>query len=896
MSAFSRLSSAWRNIVHRDRVERDLDDELRASLDLLVDEKVRAGMRREDARRSAALEMGGIEAVKECVRDARSGAFADTLLQDLRYAGRVLAGNPLFTISAALSLAVGIGANATVFTLANALFFRRPPGIADPSRVVDIGVSRDSLGFNPGSYPDFVDIRHRATTLDGVYATSLFTAPLTLQSNDDDGETERVFASKVTENFFTVLGARPAAGRLFTEEDAQPGQSAVVVLAHRFWTRHFGQDAGVIGRTLRLDGHAVTVVGVAAEAFHGTRLFTGDLWVPISLLRILDPQDTSNFTVRNAGWLVFGARLKPDVSIRQAAAELNTIASALEREHPGENRGKGFRVAESSMVPGAGLPIGIFLTLLVGLVSLVLFIACANLAGVMMARAAARRREIAVRLAIGAGRARLVRQMLTETVVLFAIGGAAGLLFARGTTSLMISLLPALPFPIEMSLALDYRIIAFTGMVSLLSALATGVVPAFHASKGNVVAALKEQPSGLSSSTSVRSAFVVTQLALSILLVVAAGLLAKALARAGSADPGFDPHGVDLVTLDLKRVGTADAAGALLAAQLIERVRAVPGVESATLARVMPGGFEGIGLPGLLVPGRSVPQPLVFAWNVVGPGYFETLRIPILAGRDFTAGDREGTDPVIILSGMAARQLWPGENAVGKFVSQPPAGGGRTHVFTVVGVVGDIRSTSLVDGMANPYCYLPFQQLQFPENLRSTMTLAARAAHGRSLAAAIRDAARSVDTGVTVVSTQTLKDSVALGLMPQRVAASVAGSLGLVGLFLAAIGIYGLTAYAVAQRTREIGVRLALGATSADVVAMVMRHSVALGMTGCVIGLLLAAAASEVIAMFLFGVKPLDVPVFAGTTVLFAVAGLTACYVPARRATQVHPVEALRYE
>jgi predicted permease len=529
-------------------------------------------------------------------------------------------------------------------------------------------------------------------------------------------------------------------------------------------------------------------------------------------------------------------------------------------------------------------------------VAFVLIITCANVAGVLLARAAARRQEMALRLAIGAGRGRLIRQLLAETVLLFMLGGTAGLLLARAITSVLISRLPTLPFPVALSLALDGRVIAFTVGLSLAAALLSGLAPALNASKTDLLSGLRNQ-AALVGRLRLRHAFVVVQVAFSIVLIIAAGLFARALYRAGSINPGFDSHGVELMSVDLSQAGFTDVTGPRFARELLDRVRELAGAQAATIASSVPGGFE-VRRQALGVPGASSPNNQAFVnvdWNVVEPGYFATLRTPIVAGRDFTITDRAGTQPVAIVSEAAARQFWPGQAAVGQYLSQPTWGpqGPTSPIRTllVVGVASDIKSSSVIDGFGGACVYVPLQQQYVP-----TLTIAARTTHGQRVADALRTLLAAMNPNLPVLTAQTLDDSVALGLAPQRVAGSVAGSLGIIGLVLAALGIYGVMAYAVTRRTREIGIRVALGARPTDIVRMVLREGLWLTAIGSAIGLVIAALVSRVLAAFLFGIPPTDPITFAGVIVLFVAIGLAACYWPVRRATRIDPTEALRYE
>jgi predicted permease len=885
----------------------ELDEELRFHLDERTEANIRLGMTPEEARRAALRRFGNLTLTKEHTRDADTLRWLDDARRDLKHAWRLLQRNPLFTATAVMSLAIGIGANTTVFTVANALLLRPPDGVTDPDRLVDIGTSRAGGGFGPSSYAAFLDVRQQATALDGVYAYSRFPQSLTLGSAGN-ASAESIFGSLVTNNYFAVLGALPAAGRLFDRTDSeQPLGSPVAVLSYGFWTRRFNRDPAVIGRAVTLNRHLFTVIGVTAEGFHGTGVRALDVWVPIGMAPAVGSGAAAALGDRgNRQWLI-GGRLKPGVSIAQAATEIQVIGRALEREgeDPDPNRRTTLSLLPGSPVPGNRGPIVAFLALVVMMVTLVLVIACANVTGVLLSRAAARRHEMALRLAIGAGRERLVRQLLTETILLFMLGGSAGLLLARGMTSGVSALLPALPFPVDLRLALDVRVLGYATVLSLAAAVLSGLAPALQASKADVLSGLRNEP-GLVGRLRLRHVFILGQVALSVVLVVCAGLFMRALHRAGSIDPGFDSHGVDLASLGLAQAGYTEETGAIFARELLERVRGLAHVENASLGSGLPGGFE-VRRATVTVPSvaPTAGRPFTIDWNIVEPGYFATLRMAIVSGRDFGVGDRHGTQPVAIVSEGAARQFWPGQGAIGKYLLQPlpepPAKPGqqglprsaapRTQSLLVIAVVRDAQFSSLIDGLSRPSVYVPFQQQYV-----SQVTVAVRATQGRRVADDLRALLTSMNPNLAIVTAGTLEDSLALGLTPQRIAASVAGSLGLLGVILASIGIYGVTAYTVARRTREIGVRIALGARPADIVRMVLREGVSLTLVGSAIGALLAAALSRVLAGFLFGIPSTDPVTFIGATALFTATALLACYVPVRRATRIDPTQALRYE
>lgn len=906
----ARVRSFVRNLLARDRVEADLDDELRAALDLLIAEEVQTGLSPADARRAALLRLGGIESVKAQVRDVRSGAFFDTVLGDIRYASRLLVRNPIFTLTGALSLAIGIGATTTIFTVANGLLLRSAVGVADSDRLVDITRTRKDggPGIDPISYPDYLEVRRRATTLDGVYAYQLELQPASLRVESIGAE--RVYPGLVTNNYFEVLGVPAVAGRTFGSIDSEEvGAAPVMVLSHRFWERRFSSDKGVVGRTVYLNGLPFTVVGVAREGFLGMTVVAPDLWIPAAMIAALHPESAAQVLLnRGFDLMMLGARLKPGISGAQASAEIATVGADLAREFPvkydvlppglapGDISFVWSAVASSPIPSGLRIIVAGFLTLLMSIVAVVLVIACANLAGVLLARGVVRRREIAVRTAIGAGRARVVRQLLTETTLLFAIGAVAGLVLARVLTSLLVSLLPAFPLPVNVSVPLDWRVVAFSLGLSFIAALLCGLAPALHTSKTDVVTTLKDDAQAPMDRLRLRNAFVVAQVAFSVLLVITAAMLVRDVDRVTSLDRGFDSRQVDVATVNLSMAGYTAASGWTFARQLLERVRAIPGVEAATLSDRQPSPGSMM-MGGLSVPGVSPPagQPYFYPnWNVVDSQYFATLRIPLIAGRDFTDADRAGAQGVAILGEAAAKRFFPNKSALGQVVlvhtGDLTAPNTPSSPLVIVGVTQDMR----VDPNRAPNLdlYVPMQQKYV-----SGVTILARTKGPASVADDIRALVTSMNPNLPVLSAQTL-DSLGRGPVEAqlRVAATVAGSVGLIGLLLAAIGIYGVTAYTVARRTREIGIRLSLGAGHSAVVTMILRHGMALVGVGLAIGLVLGVGVGRVLTAQRFGITAPGWTTFGAATMLFVVVALVACYAPLRRAVRIGAMDALRYE
>jgi putative ABC transport system permease protein len=875
------------NALRPSRGEAGLVRELEAHLSLVRDEYERRGLPPHEAYRLARIALGGIEQTKELHRDARTFVWLGDVRQDVIHAWRLLWRSPVFTVTASASLAIGIGANTAIFSVANALLFRAPDGVTDPRSLIEIGTLRGDGGLNPMPYRSYLEIASRSTTLSGVFARNMFPRAIAW-SGPAAALTERAFGQYVSTDFFTVLGVNPAVGRVFNRADGDARRPAsVVVLSHAFWTERCSQDPALIGRIVRINGRPFTVVGVARAGFQGTGIESPDMWLPLGT------------NGSSPGSLIGGGRVKPGVSVAEAAAELRAIGDAIAGDERRAEPGRPVLHALPASRAGGNRNVILgFAGALMIVVSLVLAVACANVAGIVMARSTARAKEMALRTALGARRGRLMRQLLTETMMLFLLGGALGLALAKMMV-LIGPVLPVLPMPVAISPSLDTRVIAFTAFLSLIAALASGLGPAFTNSNTNPVLGLKESPGSGVSSSRLRSVFVVAQVALSVLLVVLAALFVRALRHAGAMDPGFEPSGVEIASLDLSMGAYNESTRSQFWRDLVERVRRLPDVETATLARVPPGGFEGIGLGGFAPAERaSSVETFSPAWNIVDARYFATLGIPLIAGHDFSDADVAGVQPVVIVSERIARRYWPDGDAVGKAVTVPMLGRqgpSATRSALVVGVVRDIKSSSLIDGLAESYVYLPLQQND-ASVMTTEMTVVARARQGRSVIAGIRRVVNDLDQSLAIVKWETLEDSLALGLAPQRILAAVAGSLGVIGLLLAALGIYGVTAFTVARRSHELGVRLALGAQRHEIMRLVLKHGIVLAGAGAVIGLGLAAAASQVVSVFLYGLPPLHLPTFLGTLILFALVGLIASYIPARRVTRLDPWQSLRSE
>jgi predicted permease len=821
----------------------------------------------------------------------------DTLWQDVKYGARMLLKNRLATMVAVLTLALGIGATTSIFTIANELLLRPRPGIGAPEELVDIGRSQHGQGFDNVSYPNFADFRARNTSFTDVLGCLLEPRSVSLSTGDSS---ERIYASVVSGNFFSVLQVKPARGRFFTaEDDNQKDPHAVTVLSHAFWQRNFAGDMGIVGRDLKINGQSFTVVGVAPEDFRGTLVLAPDAWFPMAMSPVILP-GSRLLTSRASVWMVAMGRLKPGVTLKRAQAEAFAIGAQLEKEFPKENEGRNFALYPSRLFPGQlQTYVAGFLAVLMVIVGLILMIVCVNVAGILLVRATARQREIAVRLALGAGKSRILRQLLTEGVLLFLLGGGAGLLVAVWVCDAILRMIPALPFPVSLELHVDWRVLLFALGVSLVAGILSALAPALHVARPNVVTALKDesQGSGLRK-LRLRNAPVLGQVALSLVLLVCAGLFLRALGEAKTLNPGFDVANVQMVELNFSLAGYKEDDGIAANDQLLSRVRALPGVTGAALAWGLPLDGSGRALGGIRVPGRELPpgrSSLDADWNVVTPGYFATMRIALMRGRDFTEADRAGAQEVVIINEMMANRFWPGEDPVGRVIEAGDFGPlGRPEEnrhLTIIGVARDHKYRSLGDE-ARLFVYVPQAQ-----NFRPEVSMVVRTAPGvPAIFPAVRSVIHELNPALPVLHAQSLAEYTSIGLLPQRIAGWLSGSLGTLGLLLTGMGIYGIIAFSVGQRTREIGIRIALGASQRDILRMILRAGFTLAAIGMGIGLVLSFVAAPLLGGLLIGVSAQDPITFLGVAAVMSGVALAACYIPARRATKVSPIVALRYE
>jgi predicted permease len=815
------------------------------------------------------------------------------MTRNLRDASRLLLRTPAFTAVAVLSLAIGIGANTTIFTAANAIALAPTPGLTHGDGLVDLGRTQEGRGFDTVSFLTYADLRDQNTVFSGVYAQDFEPKALSLGSSDG---AERIYAGQVSTSFFDVLEMTPAHGTFFhTAEERVGVPLRKVVLSHAFWTHRFKADPAIVGQPIVLNGESFIVMGVAPRGFQGTTILLPDLWIPLTAhIRGMPSAESLNQRMNNG--FIIGARLKPGVSVSQAQQSVNGFMERLVAQYPEVYRSVGLAIMPSSRVPGeAGEFAGAFLSVLMGLVGLVLLVACTNLAGLLLARGASRSREIAVRLAIGASRASLVTMLLTESLIIFMAGAGAGLILAHWMTAALGRAISSIPFPVSIDLSLDWRVLAFTCALTLVTGLITGLAPAWQSTRANLMVDLKADTNAPRRQR-LRNAFTAAQTAFGLVLMIMAGLLLRALTTATSVDPGFAVANVDVASIELSLGGYTDERASAVAEELTTRFAAIPGVASVGAAAMVALDGGGLGLGALRRAGTAGPESRIDTdWNLITPTYLPTLDIGLVRGRNFDATDRTGVGRVAIINEHMARRVFPDRDAVGQVLENGDFRPGRESTIepiTIVGVARDAKYRWLGetprDFIYVPLAQTPTRRVHFFIRRHSTL------AGGVNMQEAVRTALKNFDRNLPVVQFRPFQQYADAGLLPQRIAASLAGSLGGVALLLAAIGIYAVTAFSVASRTREIGVRMALGADRGRVRRMVIGQAIRISAIGGGVGLVIAVLLSRLLSDLLFGVSPLD-PLSFGVTIgaLIAVV-MAASLVPAQRAAAIEPVVALR--
>jgi putative ABC transport system permease protein len=876
-----RWISWFHNSSRRTEVDDDLDAEINAHVQLLTDEKMAGGVAPELARREALLETGGVEQVKAKVREVRTGLWLEQLLQDLRYGLRMLAKSPGFASLAVLTLALGIGANTAMFSVVHAVLLQPIP-FTDPSRVVAVWQRQANGEDNVFSTPNFLEWKRQP----GATAAMAAFIPEGRTLGTRDG-VERITGWRASWEMFPLLGVVPSLGRAFSAEEDRPGGANIVLLSNAFWKTRFQSDAKILGSKIDLDSEPFTVIGVMPPGFHISSTNTEQFWRPLQL----QTQDTAAAS-RSVHWIFALTRLEPGSSIRTAQAQIAAVAARLRRDDATGDAGYGITLQNyrDSLTEDFREP----LLLLMGCVGFVLLIACCNVANLLLARGTVRRAEISIRAALGARRSRLLRQLLTESVLLSLLGGGFGLLFAFGALRTLIALHPARVPHVE-TIGINGAILAFTMVVCLGVGILFGIVPALTSSRMEASQALHDISRGSTRAGGAkRVALVMIETAMAAVLLIGAGLSLESLWKVSRVDPGFNPSG--LLTFSIAAPAGAASEPYVFYSRVAERVRAVPGVQAAALARNVPLSGTDPSMP-IDVDGHEVPPvegASVTRLRIIGPGYFQVFQTPLLRGREFTNADSATAQPVVIISQSLAQRFWPNHDALGKALKPKLA---DAPWYTVVGISADVRHVGL-DAPVTPTAYYPYTQL--PHSVLKLaerfLTITVRSNHVEGLPESIRRAVADVNKTVPVYDLKTvnqmLADAGALRRFDMWLFSAFAG----LALALSTIGVYGVMAYSVAQRTREIGIRMALGATRGRVLRMILLQGMKMGVAGVALGAAGALGLTRLMVSLLYEVSPTDARTFvavSGTLVAFV---LVACYLPSLRATRVDPNVALRCE
>ncbi|HEY0101247.1 MAG TPA: ABC transporter permease [Pyrinomonadaceae bacterium] len=869
-----------RALICKEAIHNEIDEEMRFHIDMREEENVRQGMSPEEARRDAERRFGRFTRVKEQGYEVRGGRWLESLWQDCRYGTRMLWKNFGFTTVAVLVLALGIGANTSLFSVVNAVLLRPLP-FPDAERIIWFDGVHQARGITASnlSPADYSDWEKQASDFESMSAYVTGSANL----SDEVGEPERVPRVSVTAGFFPTLGASPALGRALLPEDESPGGEDVAILSHALWQRRFGASPGVVGTRLLVNGTPVTVVGVMPAGFDFPR--ASQMWTPLKPEKSAQKRDNRYLNVL--------ARLKPDVTLEEAETQLGIINSRLGQQYPETNGGWSVRL--TPLHERTVRDVSTSLWLLLGAVGFVLLIACANVTNLLLARAAGRRREIALRTALGAGRLRVIRQLLTESLMLATLGGAVGLVLSFFLMDLLVSISPAnLPRLNEVSM--DWRVLGFTAGAVCVVGLLFGIAPALQASKTDLNEVLKEGSFGSSGGLGrnrVRAALVISEVALSLLLLVGAGLLIRSFLLLHAVDAGFDPEKVLTMRVSLPSTRYSDPQQRVnFFRQLTERVEALPGVEAAGAAISLPLGGTTLSVArGFVREGNPLTTEHAFdaSYNVTTPGYIKTMRIPLKSGRVFTDRDAADAPPVAIINESLARRAFPDIDPVGKRLT---AWRDEEFAREIVGVVADVKMGQM-EGEDRPQVYVP----QAQNATWGALSLAVRTSvEPESLAGAVREAVLAIDKSQPVYDIRTMEDVRSASVANRRLIVLLFAGFATLAFLLAVVGIYGVLSYAVTQRTHEIGIRLALGAQRADVLRLVVGQGMRLVVLGVAVGMVGAFLVTRLLKSLLFGVSAADPVTFAVVALVLSVVGLLACYIPARRATRVDPLIALRNE
>lgn len=872
-------------LFRRRRFEDDLDEELRSHLEMAIELNVRKGMSAAEARREALRSFGGVERTKEMCREQRGLPMIETAWQDLRFGFRILRRSPGFSLLAILCLTLGIGANAAVFSWIEGILFRPYPAVVHQEQL--FALTGTALGeADLTSWPDLLDLQRSCTLVDSFIVTKITGTTLSIGDR-----AEVTTGSIVSANYFDAIGVHPILGRGFeTGEDSGRNAHPVTVISYQLWKGRFKGNPQIIGKTQRLNGVMHTIVGVAPEGFYGT--FVGwamQFWVPASMEEIFEAGGYK-LEDRGARWIEAYVRLKPGVTVSQAQQEISAVAKRLENDYPATNRGRGIKLWPLWQTPFNNartlLPT---LEIMLAVVVFVLLIACANVGNLLLVRSFTRRNEMTVRLAIGAGRGRLLKQLFTEGLILSAFGAAGGLLAAQWCRHALVLLFPArggvaMHLPGE----IDWRVLVLSAAVCLITTLLLGLVPAMQTGKIDLAGALKSDAAGVVGGGGrawVRSGLVVVQVSLSFVLLVGAGLLLQSLQRIRNFSPGFSTHDVLCTAVNLVSAGYDAQRAQTFQDELLERVKALPGVESAVFARMTPLSYGSYSSTPIAVDGYQPPpeeQPTV-QYNEVGPNYFSTMGIPLVSGREFTRADDEKSALVAVVNETMVARYWRGKNPIGERLQV------KGRWMQVVGVTKDSKYESVREA-PKPFFYVPLRQ-----NFSRTAGLYIRTALSPgSMATALTREVHVLDGNLALYEVITLQEQVDRSTSPQLVAVTCVGVLGGLALLLTVIGLYGVMSYVVSRSRRELGLRMALGAGASNLLWLVLSRGLALTAGGVLLGAAAALGLTRLLGNLLYNVSPRDPLAFGSALVVMTVAALAACFVPAWRATRTDPARVLR--
>jgi putative ABC transport system permease protein len=883
MPLFTRLGWFFRDLFRKERLEREIEDEVRSYVELLVDEKIRGGMDPHAARREALLAVGGMEQIKEEIRGVRASSFIDTLLQDVRYGARSLASQPGFSTVAILTLAIAIGANTAIFSFIDGTLLKPLP-YKDAERIVMLWEKPPGFDRNSISTLNFLDWKAQNTVFESIAAVG--GQGFTLSGSG--GEPEQLAGTIASASYFDVMGTQAALGRTFAAGEDEPGNEHVIVLTNRVWQNRFGADPGIVGRTLTLNKKPYNVIGVLPAGVYDRGF--ADVYAPLAF--------TPDRMTRDFHWFRALARLKAGVTIEQARAQMDAIAARIAADYPDIKKGWGITIDRfEERVVGDQTRRSLYV--LLAAVGGVLLIGCANLANLMLARNAGRAREVAVRFALGAGKLRLVRQLLTESILVSCLGAGVGIGLGYSLMRAMQFSIPRFMLPAEANVTMDWRVLAFTAAIALLTGILFGAAPALQATRGDTTGVLKDGGRGSTSGVGrhrLRTALIVTEVALAFVLLTGAGLLMRSFTRLLDVDPGFEAE--NTISMNLPRVMGEDTDGPLLTSyyeRVVSQIRAAPGVRDAAVTSARPLSGWGFGMPFTIQgkeSGDRAGRKACF-FKTVSPSYFSTIGMRLKSGRLLTERDVAGAPPVTVINETFAKRFLENEDPIGQRILIEQIITGKTELgpeipWEVVGVVADEKVISLDN--ESPGVYVPAAQSPVVG-----VALVVRAlGDPNQLLKAIQSAVWTIDKNQALTDVKTLEQIKSDSLGSNRLRTGLLGVFAAIALLLAAVGVYGVISYSVAQRRHEMGIRTALGASSGDLVRLVVRHGMLVALSGLVIGSLGAFALTRFLASLLFNTSPTDIPTMAAVACVLALVALLACYIPARRTTRVDPIVALR--